>query len=124
MASYLALSCEGHQEMLYITFAHLKKHHNTEMVFDPSKPRINNNDIERKDWRCSEFNSAIKKEREARPRTPIPIDTGFAIVGKVNEDYAGYAFKRRSRTRFLVHLNSAPDCWHSKKQNKVETSSF
>ena len=72
MASYVALPREGHLEMLYRIFAHLKKYHNTEIVFDPSKPNINNNDFERKDWICSEFSSSIKKERELHPRIPTP----------------------------------------------------
>ena len=50
MASCAALPREGHLEMLYRIFAHLKKHHDAEMVVDPSKPIVNNNDFEIKDW--------------------------------------------------------------------------
>ena len=40
MSSHLALPREGHfKEVLHI-FAHLKKHHNAEMVFDPSEPVV------------------------------------------------------------------------------------
>ena len=31
---------EGHLEQLFHIFAHLKNYHNTEMVFDPSYPVI------------------------------------------------------------------------------------
>ena len=115
MASCVALPREGHLEMLYRMFAHLKKYHNTEMVFDPSKPSINNDDFERKDWSCSEFSSTIKKERELHPRTPTPRGVGFTIVGKVDAYHAGDTVTRRSRTGFIVYLNSAPVYWHSKK---------
>ena len=124
MASCVALPHEGHLEMLYRMFAHLKKYHNTEMVFDPSKPSINNDDFERKDWSCSEFSSTIKKERELHPRTPTPRGVGFTIVGKVDADHSDDTVTRRSRTGFIVYLNSAPVYWHSKKQTSVETSSF
>ena len=124
MSSCVALSREGHLEMLYRIFAHLKKYHNTEMVFDPSKPIINKNDFERKDWSCSEFSSEIKKERELHPRTPTPRGMGFTIVGKVDADHGGDTVTRRSRTGFIVCLNSAPIYWYSKKQNCVETSTF
>ena len=60
MSSCIALSREGYLEMFYSIFAHLEKHHNTEMTFDPSKPIINKNDFERKAWSCSEFISKIK----------------------------------------------------------------
>ena len=94
------------------------------MDFDPSKPSVNNNDFERKDWCCSQFSSAIKKERELHPRTPTPRGAEFTIVGKVEADHEGDTVARRSRTGLMMHLNSAPVCWHCKKQNVVETSSF
>ena len=49
MASCVALPRKFYLEMLHRVFAHFKKYHNTEMVFDPSKPSINNSDVERKD---------------------------------------------------------------------------
>ena len=42
----------------------------------------------------------------------------------VDADHAADTTTRRSRTGFLVHLNSAPIYWMSKKQNSVESSSF
>ena len=124
MASHVALPREGYLEMLYRIFAHLKKHRNVEMGFDPSKPSIKNNVFERKDWSCSEFSSTIKKECELHPRTHAPRGMGFAVVGKVDVDHDGDTVVRRSRTGFIVHLNSALVCLYSKKQNSVEASSF
>ena len=42
----------------------------------------------------------------------------------VDSDHAGDTVTRRSRTGFLIFLNSAPIYWYSKKQGSVETSSF
>ena len=39
-------------------------------------------------------------------------------------DFACDSLTRRSRTGFLVMVNSAPIYWMSKKQTSVETSSF
>ncbi len=50
MSSHLALPCEGHLKDIYHTFAYLKAHSNTEMVFDPTPPVINMNLFERQDW--------------------------------------------------------------------------
>ena len=110
MASCASLPRGGHLEILHRTFSHLKKHHVTEMVFGPSKPSINNNDFERKDWSCSEFSSSIKKDRELHPRTPTPRGVGFVIIRKVDADHAGDTIRRRSRTGFVVHLHSSPVC--------------
>ena len=49
MASCTNLPHEGHLEMICRIFSHLKKNHSAEIVFDPSKTSINNNDFERKD---------------------------------------------------------------------------
>ena len=42
----------------------------------------------------------------------------------VDSDHAGDNVTRRSRTGFLVFLQSAPIYWMSKKQTSIETSSF
>ena len=40
MSSYMDMYKEGQQAQLFHIFAYLKKHHNTEMVFDPSDPIV------------------------------------------------------------------------------------
>ena len=42
----------------------------------------------------------------------------------VDSDHAGDLTTRRSRTGYIVFLNSAPIYWFSKQQTSVETSSF
>ena len=46
------------------------------------------------------------------------------IRAYVDADHAGDCLTRRSRTGFLVYLNSAPVYWSSKKQGSCETSTF
>ena len=55
ISSHLALPREGHLEQVNHIFAHIKKYYNTEMVFDPTVPEINESDFEQKDWTASEF---------------------------------------------------------------------
>ena len=55
MSSHLALPREGHLEQVLHIFAYLKKYHNTELVYDPSEPVVDENDFERRDWASSEF---------------------------------------------------------------------
>ena len=50
MSSHLALPREGHLEQVLHIFAYLKKYHNTELVYDPSDPVVDENDFERRDW--------------------------------------------------------------------------
>jgi hypothetical protein len=123
LSSHLALPREGHLYQLFQVYAYLKKHHNTEMVYDHSYPEINEADFHQRDWTSSEFGHIQGKE-ELPPNMPEPRGRGFVITAKVDADHAADTVTRRSRTGFLVYLNCAPVYWLSKKQTSVESSSF
>ena len=48
----------------------------------------------------------------------------FLVSARVDADHAGDTTTRRSRTGYIVYVNSAPVYWMYKKQNYVGTSSF
>jgi hypothetical protein len=121
LSSHLALPREGHLSQVYRTFAYLKKYHNTEMVFDPSEPTIDRSDFERRDWSTSEMGFSLKEELP--DNMPVPRGLGFTMRAFVDADHATDSMTRKSRSGFIVYLNSAPVYWMSKKQNSVETSS-
>ena len=123
MSSHLALPREGHMEQVLHIFAHLKKYHNTEVVYDPSDPVIDEAQFEAKDWASSEFGHLDGVE-ELPPNMPEPRGQGFVIRAKVDADHASDSVTRRSRTGFLVWINSCLVYFMSKKQTSVETSSF
>jgi hypothetical protein len=50
LSSHLALPREGHLYQLFQIFEYLKKYHNTEMVYNPSDPCIDESAFELKDW--------------------------------------------------------------------------
>ena len=123
MSSHLAMPREGHLEQVFHIFAHLRKHHNTELVYDPSECEIDKSKFERKDWTTSEFGH-IQGQEVLPPNMPEPRGLGFTIRAKVDADHATDTVTRRSRTGFLVYLNCSLVHWVSKKQTSVETSSF
>ena len=123
MSSHLALPREGHLEQVLHIFAHLKAHHNTELVYDPSDPVVDEAKFESRDWTSSEFGHIDGKE-ELPPNMPELRGRGFVMRAKVDADHAGDSVSRRSRTGFLVWLNCSLVHWFSKKQNSVESSSF
>jgi hypothetical protein len=108
MSSHLALPREGHLEQVFHMFAHLKKCHNTEMVYNLSNPVIDEASFERKDWMSSEFGHLDGKE-EMPPNMPEPRGLGFVIRAKVDADHAADTVTRRSRTGFLAYL-TVPSC--------------
>ena len=123
MSSHIALPRIGHMEALFQIFAYLKKFHNTELVYDPSDPGINELDFERRDLTTTEFGHIDGKE-ELPPNAPQPRGIGFCIRAKVDASHGADTVTRRSRTGFFVYLNCALIHWWSKKQTSVETSSF
>lgn len=123
MSSHLALPREGHLECLYHLFAYLGKYHNSEMVFDPTKPNIDQDAFERKDWTYSTMSQADRTE-VLPPDMPVPRGEGFVIRCFVDADHAGDSLTRRSRTGFIVYINNAPVYWYSKRQGSVESSTY
>ena len=91
------------------------------MVFDPTVPQINDLDFKRLDWSHTTYANA----KEILPNNvPEARGLGFLVRAYVDSDHAGDVVTRRSRTGFIIFLNSAPIYWISKKQSGIETSSF
>jgi hypothetical protein len=123
MSSHLVLPREGHLEQMFYTFAHLKKYHNTELVYDPSDPVIDEAQFDAKDWASNEFGHLDGVEEIPR-NMPEPGDQGFVIRAKVDADHAFDSVTRRSRAGFIVWINSCLIYFVSKRQTSVETSSL
>ena len=122
MLSHLVMPRKGHLDQVLHIFAHLRKYHNTELVYDPSDPVVEHDVFEQRDWTSSEF-GAVQGKEEIPPNIPEPRGQGFMMHMKVDADHASDTITRCSRTGFLVYLNCAPIYWWSKKQNSVESSS-
>ncbi len=123
LSSFMAMPREGHFEQVLHIFAYLKKYHNAEMVFDPTVPFVDEAKFQERDWASSEFGH-VQGQETIPTNMPEPRGIGFVIRAKVDADHASDSLTRRSRTGFLVYLNMALVCWHSKKQTSVESSSF
>ena len=131
MSSHLALPRKGHLETVFHMFAHLKKKHNSEMVFDPSDPTIEEGDFPREDWSLSIYGDVNEELPKSKPfeesgpgDMPEPRGRGFRMRVYVDCDLGGELVTRRSRTGFVVFLNNAPIYWLSKKQGSCEVSTF
>ena len=55
---------------------------------------------------------------------PKPLGKGMRLCVYVDSDHAGDQLTRKSRTGFIVFLNSAPIYWYSKRQGSLETSTY
>ena len=105
MSSCMVLPQYGHLEQVYNIFAYLKKHHNTEMTFDPTEPNINEELFKKEDWLSSVYASKDEILEVAKPpKRPEERGEGFTMRAYINSDHVGNSSTRRSRTGFLVYL--------------------
>ena len=106
MASMMANPRKGHLEQLYRMFAFLKMKHNSAMVFDPTEPDIDHQQFQAEDWSSTVYGNC---REEIPPDIPIPRGLGFTMRAFVDSNHAGEVTTRRSRTGFIIFLNSAPN---------------
>ena len=122
LASMMAMPRVGHLYAVFYMFAFLKANHNGVMVFDPTEPDIDQSQFPTQDWSASAYGEC---KEEIPPNAPRARGLGFTMRAFVDSDHAGDTITRRSRTGFIIFLNSAPIFWYSKKQGSgIETSSF
>ena len=120
LSSYVAAPRQGHFLQVLNIFSYLKCHHAARLVFDPTYPIIDNDQFEQHDWSAFYGNT-----NEAMP-TNAPQGRGkeFVIWAYVDASFADCKLTRKSRTGFIVCLNSAPIYWYSKKQGSCKISTF
>ena len=73
ISSFMAVPREGHLDQLLHIFAHLKKYHNTELVFDPSEPRVDMSIFQRRDGELSEFGHLEGKDVPPQTHHNMPL---------------------------------------------------
>eukprot|EP00957_Ditylum_brightwellii_P188219 14327955-Ditylum_brightwellii.AAC.1 len=71
------MSREGHMAKVLRIFAHIRKYHNTELVFDPGNAIVDELAFEQRDWTSSEFGHAQDKEEIP---SSMPESRGIGIV--------------------------------------------
>ena len=82
----MAMPRQLHQDQLLSIFGHLKKYHNTEMVFYTSDPVIYEKKFEKQDWTSCEFGHVDGVE-SLTVNIPEPRGLGFTIRAKLDADH-------------------------------------
>jgi hypothetical protein len=120
LSTFLCMPREGNLDAVYHLFAYLSLYHNARVVFEPTYPDVDMRAFIKNDWK-----PMYGDAKEAIPPN-APVTRGKAIDLRlfVDSDHAGEHFTRRSRTGFVIYLNTAPTVWFSKRQPTVESSAF
>jgi hypothetical protein len=120
MSQHLALPREGHLEQALHIVGYLKSHPKFRILFDSSKPRVNEKWFQQYDW--IDF---YRDAKEAIPlNMPEPRGLDISMSCFVDANHAGNVKNRRSQTGVLIFINKAPIHWYSKRQATVESSTF
>jgi hypothetical protein len=120
LSSHLAMPQEGHLDAVFHMFAHLEHKHNARLVFDPTYPIIDMSVFRECNWK--HFNGDVKEA--IPPNAPLPRGKEVDLRLFCNSDHAGDKVRRRSRSGYLIYIDSALLVWYSKRQPTIETSVF
>lgn len=118
-SQYLAQPREGHLDAALKIFAYLKKYSRSKLVFNDAYI----------DW-GGKFKKVDWTDFYPGATEPVPHNAPpfcgpeVQINCFVDADHAGNKITRRSHTGVLIHVNTSPILWYSKRQNTVETSTF
>ncbi len=118
--SYLAYPHEGHLETALHVMGYLKLKHNSQLIFDPTYPDIDQTAFPKFDW--IDFYGDM--EEAIPPHMLPPLGNDFNIHMMVDSDHAGVKRIQRSCTGFFIFCNLAPIVWLSRQQATTETSVF
>ena len=87
LSSHIALPREGHYEQVLQLFSYLKKFHDTELVYDPSDPVVDEGQFQRRDWASHNFGH-VDEQEELPERMPEPRGLGVMIRAKIDPDHS------------------------------------
>ena len=117
LSSHVALLREGHLKAAVHIMAQIGRRYISRLVYDPLFQEKNHIVFKECDW--SEFLRDVKKAVPVN--TLEPQGKGVDICMFLDSDHAGDKVSHRSRSGFLIYIQTALVQWFSKKQSSVET---
>ena len=120
ISSQLTLTRVGHIQAVYRVFGYLKQVPKRKMYFDPRKPMIYKDRLQKFDWEDF-YPDACEPIPLYMPR---PSGNSMLTHCFVDANHAGDKTNRRYTEGIIIVCNRAPVIWHIKRQNDVETLTF
>ncbi len=117
LSSYLACPHEGHLENALHVMGYLQLKHNSQLIFDPTYPDIDQTAFPSFEW--MEFYGDM--EEAIPPNMPPPLGKDIDLCMMVDSGHAGEKRTQRSHTGFIIFCNLAPIILLSKLQATIET---
>ncbi len=109
--SYLACPCEGQLENALNVMGYLQLKHNSQLIFDPKYPDIDQTAFPSFKW--TEFYGNMEEEIPLNMPPSLGKDNDLRMM--IDSDHAEEKRTRCSRTGFIIFCNLASIIWLSKK---------
>ena len=102
LASQLAIPREGHMDAVLHIFGYLRQKYNSRLALDPTYPNIDMSDFKECDWK--QFYGEAKEA--IPPNAPESRGKDVDLRMFIDSDHAGDKVTRRSRTGFMIYMNT------------------
>ena len=120
LSCFQAMPWEGHLEACYSILVYLHKHPTISLFFHPSCINIQQDHFKSQDW-TDFYGDGVE---ELPPDMPELLDEAVKVTAFVDSNHAGNLVTQRLQTRYRLFCNPSPITCSSKKQNRVEASTF
>ena len=120
LSSHLLLPGEVYLYAAVHVMANVGQKYDSRLVYDLSYSEINCSVLEKCDW--LEFYCDAEEALQVNVPEPWGNEVDICMLG--DSDHAGDKVSHRSRSDFLMYVNTTPVHWFSKKPSTVETSVF
>ncbi len=101
LSSYLACPREGHLENTLHVMGFLRLKHNSQLIFDPTYPDIDQTAFPSFEW--TEFYGNV--EEAIPPDMPPPLGKDVDLHMMIDSDHAGEKRTQHSHTGFIIFCN-------------------
>jgi hypothetical protein len=120
LSSHQVYPQEEHFNVALHVMGYLKLKYNSQLIFDPTYPHIDDSAYQHHDW--EEFYGDVQ---EAIPKnTPPPLEKEVDLRMMVDSNHAGDKLTKCLRGGLLIFLNMLLIIWLSQTQPTIESSVF
>ena len=124
LSRHLDLPCRGHLDQCFNIYAYIKQQHYSKLLMNPDYMNVEDHYPNSFNYKAEWFEFYGDDKEDIPKNLPRALVKGVEVTAWVHADHAGYKLTRRSHTRLLIFVYSAPIVWYSKRQATIESYTF
>jgi hypothetical protein len=119
LSLHLAYPHKGHLDVALHMMGYLKLKNNSQLIFDPTYPNINESTFQHHDWEG--FYRDVNEVIPTNAPSPLGKEVDLHMMVVVDNDHAGKKLAWHLRTGYLMFLNMSLIAWLLQKQPTIES---